>query len=122
MLSQAPGHLAPYQHHPTCHKAKGRVRVALCCLAVQTPSASPAPLKASATYHSLRSLSVMKKKNKFYENLGANTVIGKAPSGLDFPFNCRNAISLSMLHLSLTLSTSGCCGSKTHHKSFAKLL
>lgn len=62
-----------------------------------------------------------KKKKKSYENLWANIVIWKTWSGLDFPFNCRSMVSLSILHLSLTLSNS-CFESKTHHKSFVKLL
>lgn len=124
LLSQAQGRFPPYRHSPTRRRLQGRHRVAPCWLAVQTLQVPPALLKASKSYHSLCYLSVCasgKKKNKFYENLWANIVIWKTWSGLDFPFNCSSMVSLSILHLSLTLSNS-CFESKTHHKSFVKLL
>lgn len=123
LLSQVQDHFPPYRHSPARCRFQERRWGAPCWLAVQTFQVSPALLKASESYHSLCyfSLCLSGKRNKFYENLWANTVIWKTRSGLDFPFNCRSVVSLSIFHLSLTLSNS-CFESKTHHKSFVKLL
>lgn len=121
--SQVQGHLPPDRHSPAHGRLQERCWVAPCWLVVQTLQVSPALLKASESYHSLCYLSVCVsgKKKKFCENLWANIVIWKTWSGLDFPFNCRSMVIIIILHLSLTLSNS-CFESKTHHKSFVKLL